>query len=378
MYLSKDTLHADGLSVFAIQKAYQYISYYLGGNGSPPMTTHQILALNMNCDNYVDALDISYIKAVLLGFNQDFLGCPAWGFIRADHTFENPYRPLLELYNDTLSTVPYYRTDCEESTASIIGIKRGDLAYEANPYLRNESLSFIGTLPETVTENMLISIPIRAENFNQIQGFQFELNIAPEVLEFATIQLGELPYVNKQSFNLTDATQGNLRMVWSDPSMEGMSYNPDAVLFTIQLISKVALEYPEDYISLNSSSLNAIAIAQDWWVQELDFIMTSEPELVSSSTTQTASAGFRLLQNYPNPFTEETIIAFELPSTATAVLSIYNSVGQLVQQIEGTYAAGRNEIKLSKEDLMDKGGLFYYNLKTPDFSGSKKMFHRNK
>jgi uncharacterized repeat protein (TIGR01451 family) len=51
------------------------------------------------------------------------------------------------------------------------------------------------------------------------------------------------------------------------------------------------------------------------------------------------------LQNYPNPFSYQTTIAFELPEAGTAILKVYDMVGQEVGQIDQTeFNRGMNKV----------------------------------
>jgi hypothetical protein len=57
-------------------------------------------------------------------------------------------------------------------------------------------------------------------------------------------------------------------------------------------------------------------------------------------------ASFNLnLHNYPNPFSYQTTIAFELPEAGTAILKVYDMVGQEVGQIDQTeFNRGTNQV----------------------------------
>lgn len=69
--------------------------------------------------------------------------------------------------------------------------------------------------------------------------------------------------------------------------------------------------------------------------------ITTIGELVS----RTNSPDFYLLQNYPNPFNPKTTIKFTLPEGGKINLSVYNSLGELVDLIfTGVYDAGTHEI----------------------------------
>ncbi|NND33886.1 MAG: T9SS type A sorting domain-containing protein, partial [Saprospiraceae bacterium] len=80
----------------------------------------------------------------------------------------------------------------------------------------------------------------------------------------------------------------------------------------------------------------------------------------------------QLLQNYPNPFSSETIISFNLPKNMEADIIIYNINGQILKSIHGQFVNGVNQISVSR-DLFSVGGIYYYQLRTSDYQNTKRM-----
>lgn len=76
------------------------------------------------------------------------------------------------------------------------------------------------------------------------------------------------------------------------------------------------------------------------------------------------STGFDLGQNYPNPFSDVTYIAYNLPTDAVLELSVYNLVGQKLTVLEsGRKHAGHHVVSWNGEDdsghLVEQGIYFY-------------------
>ncbi|HOI28334.1 MAG TPA: FlgD immunoglobulin-like domain containing protein [Melioribacteraceae bacterium] len=87
---------------------------------------------------------------------------------------------------------------------------------------------------------------------------------------------------------------------------------------------------------------------------------------------------FTLEQNYPNPFNPTTNIRYSLPKAASVTLIIYNTLGQKVailidgqDQSAGNYNFTWNGKDMSGNNL--SSGIYFYQLKTSDFSVTKKM-----
>ena len=83
------------------------------------------------------------------------------------------------------------------------------------------------------------------------------------------------------------------------------------------------------------------------------------------------STSMKVFQNTPNPFTDQTIIGFDLPQEMEAEIVIHNSLGAVVKRINGKYTSGYNSIEVSSE-LMESG-VYYYTLRTETYSATKNM-----
>ena len=85
-----------------------------------------------------------------------------------------------------------------------------------------------------------------------------------------------------------------------------------------------------------------------------------------------ATNGYRLYQNMPNPFRQETSIGFELPEAMEAILNVYNLSGSLLHQVTGNFEKGYNQVSINSSDLTGNG-LMYYHLIAGDQEFVKKM-----
>ena len=89
-----------------------------------------------------------------------------------------------------------------------------------------------------------------------------------------------------------------------------------------------------------------------------------------------------LLPNYPNPFNPETWIPYHLANAADVILTIYDTKGVMVRQLDlghqsaGFYTArsraaywdGRNQLG---EPIAS--GIYFYTLTAGDFTATRKM-----
>ncbi|HMQ79241.1 MAG TPA: T9SS type A sorting domain-containing protein [Ignavibacteria bacterium] len=99
-----------------------------------------------------------------------------------------------------------------------------------------------------------------------------------------------------------------------------------------------------------------------------------DPSTIGINTISTEiPAKFNLEQNYPNPFNPVTKIRFSVPKSANITLEVYDVTGRLVSTLVKNEAvtAGLKEVDFNAVNL--PSGIYFYTLKTADFTETKKM-----
>ena len=85
-----------------------------------------------------------------------------------------------------------------------------------------------------------------------------------------------------------------------------------------------------------------------------------------------ATKNHKLLQNYPNPFHQETQIKFNISGQEKVRLNVYNMAGKEVAIIVNeTLNAGEYNVLFSAKDL--PAGVYYYQLRAGEFLDTKKL-----
>ncbi|HPN45893.1 MAG TPA: FlgD immunoglobulin-like domain containing protein [bacterium] len=86
---------------------------------------------------------------------------------------------------------------------------------------------------------------------------------------------------------------------------------------------------------------------------------------------------YALYPAYPNPFNLCTTIAWQLPETAFVTIKIYNSIGQLIRELEtGIFQAGKYHTNWNGYDnqgLVVTSGLYLYRFESGEHHDVKKM-----
>lgn len=97
----------------------------------------------------------------------------------------------------------------------------------------------------------------------------------------------------------------------------------------------------------------------------------------NSGNHKVAEAQLLLGNNYPNPFSDKTIIEFELPEAGDVILTIFDTQGREVNTlIEKAYEAGKHQVKWTGTDQRGNllpSGTYFYRLQSQGFIQVRKM-----
>jgi len=83
-------------------------------------------------------------------------------------------------------------------------------------------------------------------------------------------------------------------------------------------------------------------------------------------------SGFKLFQNFPNPFNPTTTIKYDVPKAGDVKVEVYNVLGQKLETLVDNYQlAGQHEIKWNASKYASQP--FFYRIQSGEFSETKKM-----
>jgi hypothetical protein len=206
-------------------------------------------------------------------------------------------------------------------------------------------------------EGQTFSLPVRSSDFENLLGFQltFEyndymfdlLNVASGALELGANNIGLHP------------DKAAITMSWND--VQPQSFDEEEVLFTLELSAKRAG-------SVSSSMSLTDAITQSEAYDEAG----NKNTLLSFRSVKEEYKEFALYQNSPNPFSNQTVVGFVLPTRADYSMLFYDVNGKELLVIEEEGKKGYNQVQLSSGDIKAQG-VIYYKLESGEYSASKKM-----
>ena len=133
------------------------------------------------------------------------------------------------------------------------------------------------------------------------------------------------------------------------------------------------------YIIAGKTESFGIAGNADVWLLRLE----PDPSDVEEETTsQKIDKSFILYQNFPNPFTNKTVIKYQIPNTvyhSPISLRIYNLAGKLIKtyNIVNNNQSVINQVVWNRRDNSNKkipNGIYFYKLQVGNYIATKKMY----
>jgi hypothetical protein len=203
-----------------------------------------------------------------------------------------------------------------------------------------------------------VSVPLRITQASIIAGGDILITYDPTILNAVDV-------LSEQDFLMANISKSGIIKI--------------SFANTVGCESDILAEIKFNVISDNTSrlSLQQVTLYRD-------DLMTIKPKMEDGWFTSWAMPAKEnaLLQNFPNPFNPETWIPFQLKQDSDVAIKIYSATGELVRELDlGTKPAGMyvSQDRAAYWDGKNKfgipvaSGIYFYSVKTKDFSAVKKL-----
>jgi len=340
----------NGVSTFDIVLIAKHII-----DDAPFTMPYQFIAADVNRSGTVTAFDMVELRRAILGLQTErFPNNTSWRFI----TKEDYYAGSNPLEQDFTENILLTDLDNPIGELAFFAVKIGDL--NGNVTIRNKGLSSkdlhkmaevikITAKDRVVKQGETFELTLTSKSMQDLQSIQFSLFC--KGLKVLTIEEGIL----KANHFATLGTN-RVGVSWNGISTASIPEKEKA-LFTLQL---KALE--------NGQLSHLLSLSADIGEE----VVNQEEELLNLELDFIANDPFKLFQNEPNPFAQETMIGFTIPENGLVTLEIFNFQGKLLKEIQGAYTKGYNEITINKQTLPENGVLLYQ-IRTDQRILTKKM-----
>jgi hypothetical protein len=350
----KNDDHLNGISTYDIVLIQKHLLGVARLN-SP----EKIIAADINNSRSISALDLVELRRLILGIDTEFVNNNSWRFVDGRYEFLDVNNPFAEVFPESY-LIDQFTTDM--LNIDFTGIKIGDvngsiqLSNLTNGNPRNGDFE-LHLKDQNLLAGETLQVPINIKAERKISGAQFVLEFDPNQLELADIIHNSS---NNQNFGLQWKERGILVFSWDDVS----SLN-EADLFNLKF-----------NVKSNGLLSEALSINDDVLQAEIYFEQGSNTNIenikLRFDNVNQALNEFQLLQNKPNPFSNETVVGFYLPESNKMRFSIYDINGKEIFNISNQYNSGYNEIVI-QNDFTQSTGVFYYRIQSEQYSATKRM-----
>lgn len=317
---------------------------------------YMILAADIDNSGNVSVNDLLDMKDIILRNYHSLPTSTVWKFVDADFVFDDLDNPMSDPI-PAAYTIATFTQDM--SDINFVGVKVGDLTGDVNLPSQFGSITTrsdgfqLNAYHEgrTIEAGQDFEVTIGSDmSGDALQAIQFALGFDPTKAEFTGVSEMNMPGLTEEYFGLTQVNNGKISAVWFDtePLKEARSF------FTLNFR---ALESLDVSLFLELSTKPAQALAYN---SEGDERIITLNQIISEiiPDIEPIEGLFFVGNNYPNPFTKETIIPVQLSEEAVIIVDMYNASGMLVHRQEQAGVIGINEISVRSHDVNTDGILF--------------------
>lgn len=323
-------------------------------------TPYQLIAADVNNNQQITASDISEIRKLILGITSRFNNNQSWRFVPTRFRFADPNRPFP--FDEVINFNPIKGN---EMSTDFVAIKIGDLSGNADVNLNGStsrtnpgSISLV--MPDVkYRSGETLILPVSLGEETTISGMQLGMEFLDSGLKLQSIRSGSIELKPEEYVIAED----RIRIV--------KALDEDKNLKTGEILFTLVFE-PQAEGSTNSKIM--VANPDEFRSEVYDEVVDAKNvELVFRSQDQSGK-GFKMYQNTPNPFNNETQISFEIESARTVEFLIHDLDGKAIRRIEKHYPKGQHNLTIRGAEL-PATGVYFIRMVSGEGSETRKMVY---
>ena len=313
-------------------------------------TAFKLIAADVNGDGKVTALDIVYMKRLILGIDSTFTNNTngqkrLWTFLDSSNYSGNNTAITFPI-KDSIS---FTSLNATLTNQTFVGCKLGDVNQDWNPAIPRPmvnnvnavELSYPSVRPDRASDGY-VHIPVKVKNFKDMVGMQFTISFDPTMLQWQG--MGNNPLEIETGTN--HAEEGSISFLWVDQHNNIKTLEDSSVI--MELVFKTIKPLNNATLDLNGSITAIVAYDKDYSLHNvvMNRVENSQPlqeERWSVAPNPTEDGVMHVQMNLK----DNKIIVFRLTDNAGRIL--------LVKQVEGV--KGSNNIILKEGNIA--GGTYY-------------------
>jgi hypothetical protein len=297
---------------------------------NPINSPYNIISADVNLDGEVDATDMLLMQRLILRLIPALPNNNSWRFVLKNHVFRNPTNPFANDFPEIL-VVPSLTSSL--TNGDFVAIKVGDINQSAGSVnIRGGVKAFMLNTEDRVLEKgKTYQIPIQLTP--SVSSLQFTLNVDKSAAKIERIEKGNLPNFTDNNTGLFQK-EGLITAAWYRKDGQSLSETDNFTMMTVSLTPTVTTRLSE-IMTINSAYTEGVAY---------DAKGNGSPVQLAFGNKIASSEKAILLPNRPNPFSNETTLAFTLPEASVAKLTVCDLLGKVIMSSERAFEKGLNEV----------------------------------
>ncbi len=324
---------------------------------------YKMIAADADKSMSVTAVDLIELRKLILGIYNELPENDSWVFVPEAQEFVDQMNPWE--YDEEINIQSLYMSEME---ADFVAVKVGDVnnsvalnaLTEGKIEKRSKETLFLEIEDQSFVAGELVPVSFKVDRDHELSGLQFTLEFNHNDLLFVGLD-GQAIDMTQNNFALLNNYNGV--MTFSINESTGITLNADDVLFTAYFETKTNGKLSQN-IDVTSQVARAEAYSTELEVGEIDLVFRN---LLDAEGEQ-----LEVFQNEPNPFSNETEIAFYVPNDELVSLKVINANGQIVTERSQHFKKGIHSFRLNSEDL-NATGVLLYRIETETSSITRKM-----
>ncbi len=322
-------------------------------------TPYDIIAADADNNQTISGVDIIQLQKIVLGTYDEFPNNNSFRFVDANYAFADPTNPFSSTFPESADFFNLQGSVEQD----FVGIKVGDVNGSFQGLAGNNEdpdgeAALIGerSVHNLYVDNELLNpssgfvhIPVYSDQFESLQAL--EMTIDASSANIVKVLPGRIDIEDKD-YRITN---DELKISWVNTLP--FSIAEADVLFTIVVQSDRAID-----------AQALIGMAND-----VNEFYTENADIANLRFVEYDEALKAVLyQNVPNPWTDATVIEFEMVADAEYTFNFYTIDGRLLLSKNGFAPKGKNMIEVSKAELTVNSGVIVYEFT----SGVRKLTKR--
>ncbi len=313
---------------------------------------YKMIAADVTMDNEIKGSDVIEMRKLILGKSTAFSSNRSWRFVDKKYHFTGS--PFASSFPEQISVTPMETLN----GIDFYGVKLGDvngnvkLSFNDNnvEVRSGQKLEFTAKY-QVLPVGQPLDVRFHIDQIANIDGFQMAL----QTINGVTIKGIRSNDINFTDDNYNILNPKNARLSWTS---NGAKNTEGTITVTLVADSPVRLSQA---IHLNDTDMKSAGYGTDDSNYQVEVRFGDE-----------AGKGVVVYQNRPNPFSNATVIGFNLPEPMDVTVRIHDLNGKTVYNTTQTYGAGDNEVNISA-DKLGASGVFIYEVSTKYGTEMKRM-----